>query len=83
MEQPLLGIDSLTEQPGSKHLIIQRPWLAEAYSNILQCYKAFGLNIFYFKDDKGLGEAKMLHEPYPTALSSKQLQILIYWYNTY
>ena len=25
----------------------------------------FGLNIFYFKHDKGLGKEKVLHEPYP------------------
>ena len=30
-----------------------------------QSMSSFGLNIFYFKDEKGLGEAKMLHEPYP------------------
>ena len=25
----------------------------------------FGLNILYFKDEKGLGKATLLHEPYP------------------
>ena len=30
-----------------------------------------GLNIFYFKTEKGSGKAKMLHEPYPTEQLSR------------